>query len=94
MTTCFLILCFSCSQKASILELETLLDEERELRREEREKADMNLKTSIQKVQAESQEEMRRLSDAASKREKEQKELIHKLQVCYIKVSSFICLSC
>ncbi|KAL1828529.1 hypothetical protein DCAR_0207763 [Daucus carota subsp. sativus] len=68
------------SQKASILELETLLDEERELRREEREKADMNLKTSIQKVQAESQEEMRRLSDAASKREKEQKELIHKLQ--------------
>lgn len=67
------------------------MDEERKLRREEREKADLNLKTSIQKVQAESQEEIKRLSDTALRREKEQQELIHKLQVCYIKMSSAIC---
>lgn len=68
------------SQKASISKLEALLDGERELRREDREKADLNLKTSIQKVQAESQEEMKRLSDASLRREKEKQELIHKLQ--------------
>lgn len=68
------------SQKASISKLKTLLDEERELRREEREKAAVNLKTSIQKVQAESQEELKRLSDATLRREKEQQEVIYKLQ--------------
>lgn len=77
----FLYFCFLCSQKASISKLEVLLKEERELRREDQKKADLNLKTSIQKVQAESQEEMKRLSAAALRREKEQQELIHKLQV-------------
>ena len=69
------------SQKASISELKASLDEERDQRREEREKAVEDLKISIQRIQAEAQEEMKRLSDAAAKREKEQQEVINKLQV-------------
>ncbi|PHU29173.1 hypothetical protein BC332_01266 [Capsicum chinense] len=68
------------SQKASISELKALLDEEREQRKEEREKAALDLKTSTQRVQAEAQEEIRRLSESAVKREKEQQEIINKLQ--------------
>lgn len=68
------------SQKASILELKALLDEEREQRKEEREKAALDLKTSTQRVQAEAQEEIRRLSESAIRREKEQQEIINKLQ--------------
>ncbi|MCD7454079.1 hypothetical protein HAX54_023440 [Datura stramonium] len=68
------------SQKASISELKALLDEEREQRKEEREKAALDLKTSTQRVQAEAQEEIRRLSESAIKREKEQQEIINKLQ--------------
>ncbi|XP_059312867.1 uncharacterized protein LOC132064027 isoform X2 [Lycium ferocissimum] len=68
------------SQKASISELKALLDEEREQRKEEREKAALDLKTSIQRVQAEAQEEMKRLSESAIRREKEQQEIINKLQ--------------
>ncbi|KAJ8573287.1 hypothetical protein K7X08_009798 [Anisodus acutangulus] len=68
------------SQKASISELKALLDEEREQRKEEREKAALNLKTSAQRVQAEAQEEIRRLSESAIRREKEQQEIINKLQ--------------
>ncbi|XP_055817421.1 uncharacterized protein LOC129886663 isoform X2 [Solanum dulcamara] len=68
------------SQKASISELKTLLDEEREQRKEEREKAALDLKTSTHRVQAEAQEEIRRLSESAVKREKEQQEIINKLQ--------------
>ncbi|XP_074328780.1 uncharacterized protein LOC141666597 isoform X2 [Apium graveolens] len=78
------------SQKASISKLEVLLNEERALRREDQEKADLNLKTSIQKVQAESQEEMKRLSAAALRREKEQQELIHKLQESEKESSSMV----
>ncbi|XP_049408214.1 uncharacterized protein LOC125871616 isoform X2 [Solanum stenotomum] len=68
------------SQKLSISELKTLLDEEREQRKKEREKAALDLKTSTQRVQAEAQEEIRRLSESAIKREKEQQEIINKLQ--------------
>ncbi|XP_019159518.1 PREDICTED: golgin subfamily A member 8J isoform X2 [Ipomoea nil] len=68
------------SQKASLLELKALLDEEREQRKEEREKAALDLKASIQRVQAEAQEEIKRHSDAALRREKEQQEMIYKLQ--------------
>ncbi|KAG5626885.1 hypothetical protein H5410_012103 [Solanum commersonii] len=68
------------SQKLSISELKTLLDEEREQRKKEREKAALDLKTSTQRVQAEAQEEIRRLSESAIKREKEQQEIIKKLQ--------------
>ncbi|VFQ94633.1 unnamed protein product [Cuscuta campestris] len=68
------------SQKASILELKALLDEEREQRKEEREKAASDLKASIQRAQAEAREELNRYSDAALRREKEQQEMINKLQ--------------
>lgn len=68
------------SQKLSISDLKTLLDEEREQRKNEREKAALDLKTSTQRVQAEAQEEIRRLSESAIKREKEQQEIINKLQ--------------
>lgn len=68
------------SQKGSMVELKALLDEERDQRREEREKAVADLKSSIQRIQAEAQEEIRRLSDASTKREKKQQEVINKLQ--------------
>ncbi|XAR63152.1 hypothetical protein NMG60_11022991 [Bertholletia excelsa] len=68
------------SQKASISELKAQLDEEREQRREEREQAAIDLKVSIQKVQAEAQEELKRFSDSVLRREKEQQEAINKLQ--------------
>ncbi|XP_073022069.1 uncharacterized protein [Primulina eburnea] len=68
------------SQKASMSELKTLLDEERDQRRGEREKAAADLKMSIQRIQAETAEEIKRLSDGALRREKEQQERINKLQ--------------
>ncbi|KAK3036116.1 hypothetical protein RJ639_031697, partial [Escallonia herrerae] len=68
------------SQKTSVSELKALIDEERDQRREEREKAAGDLKASVQRVQAEAQEELKRVSDAASRREKEQQEVINKLQ--------------
>ncbi|GER57487.1 SMAD/FHA domain-containing protein [Striga asiatica] len=68
------------SQKASISELKGLLEEERDQRREEREKASLDMKVALQKVQAEAAEEIKRVSDGASRREKEQQEMINKLQ--------------
>ncbi|KAF8380409.1 hypothetical protein HHK36_027895 [Tetracentron sinense] len=68
------------SQKASISELEARLDEERDQRREEREKAVADLKLALQRAQSEAQEELKRQSDAALRREREQKEVINKLQ--------------
>lgn len=68
------------SQNASIAELKALLDEEREQRKGDREKAIANLTTSIQRVKAEAQEELKRLSDASLRRENEQQEIINKLQ--------------
>ncbi|KAH6779791.1 hypothetical protein C2S52_011028 [Perilla frutescens var. hirtella] len=68
------------SQKASISELKALLDEERDQRREEREKASADMKMAIQRIQAEATEELKRVSEAALKREKEQEEIINKLQ--------------
>lgn len=70
-----------CSQKASMAELKTQLDEERDQRREEREKAAADLKASIQRIQSEAEEEIKRVSDVASRREREQQEVISKLQV-------------
>lgn len=69
------------SQKATIIELKNLLDEEREQRKEDREKAVANLTASIQRVKTEAQEELKRLSDASLRRENEQQEIINKLQV-------------
>ncbi|KAK6140594.1 hypothetical protein DH2020_025658 [Rehmannia glutinosa] len=68
------------SQKASISELKALLDEERDQRREEREKASLDMKMAIQRVQADATEEIKRVSDGALRREKEQQEMINKLQ--------------
>ncbi|KAK8509583.1 hypothetical protein V6N12_001671 [Hibiscus sabdariffa] len=68
------------SQKASIAELKVQLEEERDQRREEREKAAVDLKAAVQRVQSEAQEEMQRLTDVASKREKELEESIDKLE--------------
>ncbi|KAB2002800.1 hypothetical protein ES319_D11G089700v1 [Gossypium barbadense] len=68
------------SQKASIAELKVQLDEERDQRREEREKATADLKAAVQRAQFEAQEELQRLSDVYLKRETEKKEVINKLE--------------
>ncbi|XP_051121776.1 uncharacterized protein LOC127245114 isoform X2 [Andrographis paniculata] len=68
------------SQKASISELKVLLDEERDQRREERDKASADMKMAIHRVQAEAAEEIKQLSDSALRRENELQEMIHKLQ--------------
>ncbi|KAJ7951000.1 SMAD/FHA domain-containing protein, putative isoform 1 [Quillaja saponaria] len=68
------------SQKANVVELKERLDEERSQRREEREKAAADLKAAVQRVQSEAQEELKRLSDAALRRERELHEVINKLQ--------------
>ena len=72
---------FVFSQKASISKLEARLDEEQDQRREEREKAEADLKAAIHKAQSEAQEEIKRLSEVALRREREQQEVINKLQV-------------
>ncbi|GLT39511.1 hypothetical protein SLA2020_136970 [Shorea laevis] len=68
------------NQKASIAKLKAQLDEERDQRREEREKAAADLKTALQRAQLEAQEELKRHSDVALKREREQQEVISKLE--------------
>lgn len=72
---------FDFSQKTSITELKAQLDEERDQRREEREKAASDLKAAIQKAQSEARDGIRQISDAALRREREQEEVINKLQV-------------
>ncbi|KAM7261003.1 hypothetical protein ACFE04_026478 [Oxalis oulophora] len=67
------------SQKADIGELKTQIDEERDQRRTEREKAAADLKAAIQKAQCEAQEELKRVSDSGSRRERELQEEINKL---------------
>lgn len=57
------------------------MDEERNLRKEEREKAAADLKAALQRAHTEAQEEIKRHADAASKQQKEQQEIISKLQV-------------
>ncbi|KAI4356821.1 hypothetical protein L6164_000808 [Bauhinia variegata] len=68
------------SQTANITELKEQLDEERSLRKEEQEKAASDLKAAVHRVQSEAQEEFKRLSDTALRREKELQESINKLQ--------------
>ncbi|PIA49908.1 hypothetical protein AQUCO_01300561v1 [Aquilegia coerulea] len=68
------------SQKAIISEHERQLDEERNQRREEREKASADQKAALQRVYLEAQEDLKRQSDNASRQEKELKEVINKLQ--------------
>ncbi|GMI69669.1 hypothetical protein like AT2G45460 [Hibiscus trionum] len=68
------------SQKSSMAELKVQLEEERDQRQEERERAAVDLKAAVQRVQSEAQEEMQRLSDVALKREEELEESINKLE--------------
>ncbi|KAG1362350.1 myosin-11-like [Cocos nucifera] len=68
------------SQKAAISELESQLDEERNLRREEREKAAADLKFALQKAYSQAQEEIKQQADVYIKQHKEQQEVICKLQ--------------
>lgn len=78
------------SQKTSISELKTLLDEERDQRREEREKAAADMKMAIQRIQAEATEELKRVSGAALRREKEREEIINKFQVNIMNLSAYV----
>ena len=71
----------ACSQKVNIVELKEQLDDEQTQRKEEREKAAADLKAVIHRAQSEAEEEIRRLSDAALRRERELQEAINKLQV-------------
>ncbi|KAG2404433.1 uncharacterized protein HKW66_Vig0113550 [Vigna angularis] len=68
------------SQKVNIAELKEQLDDERTQRKEEREKAAADLKAAVHKAQSEAEEELKRLSDAALRRERELQEAINKLQ--------------
>ncbi|RZC73175.1 hypothetical protein C5167_048655 [Papaver somniferum] len=68
------------SQKATISEIEKQLEEERNQRREDREKGIADLRAALQKAHLESQEELKRQSEIASKQERELKEVINKLQ--------------
>ncbi|TVU48532.1 hypothetical protein EJB05_08171, partial [Eragrostis curvula] len=68
------------SQKAVIGELEVQLSEERNLRIEERDKAAEDLKSALHKMQAEAQEEIKRQAESYLRQQREQKEVISKLQ--------------
>ncbi|XP_038683870.1 myosin heavy chain, non-muscle isoform X2 [Tripterygium wilfordii] len=68
------------SQKASIVELKAQLDEERDQRKKERDKAAIDLKGAVHRAQSEAQEELKRHSDAALKQERELQDVIKKLQ--------------
>ncbi|CAJ2671120.1 unnamed protein product [Trifolium pratense] len=68
------------SQKVSIAELKEQLDEERTQRKKEREKAAADLKAAVRRAQSEAQEEIKRVSDAALRRESELQEAINKLK--------------
>jgi len=70
-----------CSQKVNIAELKEQLDDERTQRKEEREKASADLKGAVHRAQSEAVEEIKRLSDAGLRRERELQEAINKLQV-------------
>ncbi|XP_042478044.1 uncharacterized protein LOC122059374 isoform X2 [Macadamia integrifolia] len=78
------------SQKASISELEARVDDERNQRREEREKAEVDLKAALQKAHSEAQEELKRQSMVASRQQKELQEVISKLQESDKEKSSLI----
>ncbi|WOL06280.1 hypothetical protein Cni_G15012 [Canna indica] len=68
------------SQKATISELEARLDEERNQRREDREKAATDLHSALKRVQLEAQEEIKRQAENHLRQHKEQQEVISKLE--------------
>jgi hypothetical protein len=79
-----------CSQKAAITELEKQLVEERSQWRDEKEKAESLLKAAVERVLAESFEELKQQSEAAAWQQKEQLVVINKLQVHPYFLFSFI----
>jgi hypothetical protein len=72
---------FVCSQKATISELEKQLEEERRMRREERDKATEDLRSTLEKAHAEAKEESKRQAIIYQRQHEEQQEVITKLQV-------------
>ncbi|CAL4937412.1 unnamed protein product [Urochloa decumbens] len=68
------------SQKAILCELEGQLSEERNLRREERDKAAQDMKSALHRAQAEAQEEIKRQAESYLRQQREHKEVISKLQ--------------
>ncbi|PKA55369.1 hypothetical protein AXF42_Ash004008 [Apostasia shenzhenica] len=68
------------SQKVTISELEAQLHEERNQRRNDREKAEADLKSALQRAHIEAQEEIKRHADVYLRQHREQQEFIAKLQ--------------
>ncbi|CAL9160249.1 unnamed protein product [Musa hybrid cultivar] len=68
------------SQKATISEIEARLDEERNQRRGERQKAAADLNSALKRAQLEAQEEIKRQSEIHLRQHKEQQEVINKLE--------------
>ncbi|KAF3790222.1 hypothetical protein EJ110_NYTH16749 [Nymphaea thermarum] len=68
------------SQKTTISELESQLEEERSQRRVEREKAAVDLKSALERARSEAEEEIKRQNDAALRQQNELQEVISKLQ--------------
>lgn len=68
------------SQKLNIVELKEQLEDERNQRRSEREKAEADLRAAVERVRSEATEELKRQSDSAAQQLKEHLEMIHKLQ--------------
>ncbi|CAL9093066.1 unnamed protein product [Musa textilis] len=68
------------SQKTTISEIEARLDEERNQRREERQKAAADLNSALKRAQLEAQEEIKRQLEIHLRQHKEQQEVINKLE--------------
>ncbi|XP_031497134.1 uncharacterized protein LOC116262152 isoform X2 [Nymphaea colorata] len=68
------------SQKTTISELESQLEEERNQRRVEREQAAVDLKSALERARSEAEEEIKRQNDAALRQQNELQEVISKLQ--------------
>ncbi|KAH7444383.1 hypothetical protein KP509_02G076400 [Ceratopteris richardii] len=68
------------SQRINIDELKEQLEDERNQRRSERERAEADLKSSIERVRLETAEELKRQSDSAAQQLREHLEMINKLQ--------------
>ncbi|KAL9263269.1 hypothetical protein AKJ16_DCAP19226 [Drosera capensis] len=78
------------SQKTSISELESQLDEERDQRREEREKAAVDMRMAVQRIQSEAEDESKRASEASVRRERELEEVSIKLKESERECSSLV----
>ncbi|MCO5572950.1 hypothetical protein L7F22_026712 [Adiantum nelumboides] len=68
------------SQKVNIDELKAQLEDERSQRRSERERAEADLRSAVERVRSEATEELKRQSDFAAQQLKEHLEMINKLQ--------------